>query len=95
MSDDQKVHGPLYFGLPRNEHLTITFNIISLQGNAPSQSLFELSYPFKIEGLFLVPEVLIYCLYDSFIASILCTKKMGFQFWEQMSGEAISGECGG
>ena len=30
------------------------------------------------------PQVLVYCLYDAFIASILCTTKIGFQFWEQM-----------
>ena len=40
--------------------------------------------PFKIEGLFMVPLLLFYCLYDAFIASILCTMKMGFQFWEQI-----------
>ena len=49
-----------------------------------SPSLFELSNPFKIEGLFLVPQVLVYCLNDAFIASILCTTKMGFQFWEHI-----------
>ena len=31
------------------------------------------SYPFKIEGLFLVPQALDYCLYDVIMASILCT----------------------
>ena len=56
---------------------------ISLQDNALSQSLFELSYPFEIV-LFLFPQVLVYYLYDAFIASILCTKKMGFQFWVQI-----------
>ena len=78
--DDQNFLGPLYFGLPGNENLTITFEYISLLGNALVLSLFKLSYPFKIEGLFLVPEVLVYCLYDALIASILCTTKMGFQF---------------
>ena len=34
----------------------LLFNITSLQGNALSPSLFELSYPFKIEGFFLVPQ---------------------------------------
>ena len=34
----------------------LLFNIISLQGNALSAALFELSYPFKIEGIFLVKE---------------------------------------
>ena len=62
----------------------LLFNIISLQGNALSPSLFELSYPFKIEGIFLVPQLLVYCLYDAFIASIVCTTKIEFQFWEQM-----------
>ena len=62
---------------------SLLFNLISLQGNALSPSLLELSYPFKIEGLFLVHQVLVYCLYDALIASILWTTKMGFQFWEQ------------
>ena len=38
----------------------LLFNTISLQGNALSPSLFELSYPFKIEGIFLLPQVLVY-----------------------------------
>ena len=65
---------------------SLIFNIISLQCNALSPSLFELSHPFKIEGVFLVPQVqvLVYWLYDAFIASILYTTKMGFQFWEQI-----------
>ena len=62
------------------------FNLVSLQGNALNPSLIELSYPFKIEGLFLVPQILVYCLYDAFIASILCTTNLGFQFWEQIIG---------
>ena len=49
--DDQKLLSPLYFGLPGNENFAIT-----VQGNAISPSLFELSYPFKIEGLFEVPK---------------------------------------
>ena len=55
----------------------------NLQGNALSPSLFEISYAFKLGGLFLVPQVLVYCLHDAFIASILCTTKLVFQFWEQ------------
>ena len=45
--------------------------------------MLELCYPFKIEGLWLVHQVLVCCLYDALIASILWTTKMGFQFWEQ------------
>ena len=60
------------------------FNIISRQGNAFSPSLFELSYLFKIRGLFLVPQVLVYWLYDTLIASPPCATKMGFLFWEQI-----------
>ena len=30
------------------------------------------------------PPSTIYCLYDAFIASKLCTTKMGFQLWEQI-----------
>ena len=58
--DDQKVLCPLYFGLPGNENLLLLFNIISLQGNALSPSLFQLSLTFKIAGLFLNCQVLVY-----------------------------------
>ena len=89
----QKVLGPLHFGLTGNENLTITF-LYNL--NALNTSLFELSYPFKLEGLFLVPQVLVCCPYDAFIASILCTKKMGFSFGNRYKSEgAISREYGG
>ena len=33
------------------------------------------------------PHVLVYCLYDAFTASILCTTKIGFQFWEQIESQ--------
>ena len=46
----------------------LLFNIITLQDNALSPSLFELSYPFKIEGLFLVPK---YSFTDSMTPSLL------------------------
>ena len=72
----------------------LLFSIISIQGNALlSPSLFELSYPFKID-LFRVPQVLVYCLYDAFIASIVCTTKMRFQFWEQIRRSHIRGIWG-
>ena len=35
----------------------------------------------------MVLQVLVYCLYDAFIASILCTRKMGYQFWEQIEDQ--------
>ena len=60
----------------------LLFNVIFHQGNALRPSLFELNlYPFKIEGIYLVPKVLDYCLYDDLIDFILLTTKMGFQFW--------------
>ena len=43
-------------GHPKDVTTDDNFNIISLQGNALSPSMFKLSYPFKIEGLFLVPK---------------------------------------
>ena len=67
-------------GMIKNFFAPCTSN---LQGNALSPSLFEISYPFKIGGLLLVPQVLVYCFYDAFTASILCTTKLVFQFWEQ------------
>ena len=40
--DDQKVLGPLYFDLPGNEHLTITF-----QNNLPSR---QCTYPISVRA---------------------------------------------
>ena len=79
--DDQKILCPLYFGLP-GEKMTISFQYNLSSRQCTVLTLFEFSYPFII-GPFLVPQVLVYCLYDAFIASILCTTKMEFQFWEQ------------
>ena len=62
---------------------SLIVNIIPFQGTALSPSLFELAYPFQIEVFLLVPQVLVHCLYDAFIASKLCSTKVGFQFWEQ------------
>ena len=62
---------------------SLLFKIIRLQGNTLSPSLLELDYPFQKEVFFLVPQVLIHCLYDAFIASKLCSTKVGFQFREQ------------
>ena len=45
------------------------------------QCLLWIVLNFKV---FLVPKVLVHCLYDAFSASILCTTKMGFQFWKQI-----------
>ena len=55
----------------------LLFNIISLQCNALSPSQFKLSDPFNIEGLFLVPQILVYCLYDAFIAHDDCISVFG------------------
>ena len=71
----------------------LLFNIVYPQRNALSPSLFEICYPFKIDGPFLVPQVLVYCLYDAFIASILCTTKIGFQFLNPHSVAAVIATC--
>ena len=63
---------------------SLLFNIFPLQGNALSPSLFELAYSFQKEVFFLVPQVLVQCLYNAFIALKLCSKKVGFQFWDQI-----------
>ena len=52
-----------------------------LQGN--KNLTITLKSTFKIEGLS-CPQALVYWLYDALIAFILCTTKMGFQFWEQI-----------
>ena len=82
MRDDQKIICPLYFGLPGNKNLTISFQYNLYSRQCISLTLFESSYLFKI-GPFLVHQILVYCLYDAFIASILCTTNMDFIFWEQ------------
>ena len=41
-------------------------------------SLFQLSYPFKIESLFLVHQVLIYCLLGAFIDPYCVTRRWTF-----------------
>ena len=82
--DDQKVLTPLYFGLPGNENLTITFQYNLPLNNALSPSLLKLSYPFKIhvEGIFLAPK---YSFTASMTPSLLpYCMGMGFQFWEQI-----------
>ena len=81
--DDQKVLGPLYFGLPGKENLTITFQYHP----GKTMHLAHLCSSFLITSNrrpFPGPQILGYCLYAAFIASLLCTTKMGFQFWEQI-----------
>ena len=68
------------FRLRGNENMVNTFQYNPLQSNALSPTQFEFAYPFQIEVFFLVPQVLIHCLYDAFIASKLCSTKVGFQF---------------
>ena len=93
----KKVLGLMYFGTyPGMNSLPLLFNIISLHLDALSPSLFQFAYPFKIEVFILVPQVLIYCIYDTFIASEIPTMKVSFQLWEQIEvRRAKSGEYGG
>ena len=92
----KKFLAPCTLGYQGMKIWPLLLNIISLQGNALSPFLFELSYLFKIEGLFLVLPLLVYCIYGAFIASILCITKMVFQFWEQIEARRshISRICG-
>ena len=57
------------------------FNIISLQGKALSLSVRAF---LSLQNRRPFPGPPSTCLYDAFIASILCTTKMGFQFWERI-----------
>ena len=52
----KKFSAPCNSGFQGMKIWPLHFNIISLQCNALSPSLFELSHPFKIEGVFLVPQ---------------------------------------
>ena len=45
--------------------------------------LFQFAYPFKIEAFFLVPQVLINSIYDTFIASKIPAMKVSFQIWNR------------
>ena len=67
-----------YFGLPENGNLTITFQynrplkVMHLAHHCSSFLIPSNRRPFP------GPQLLVYNLYDAFIASILCTTKMGF-----------------
>ena len=70
------------------------FNIISLQGNAFSPSLFELSYRFKIEGLFLatrlLPLWLLHCfhtVYHEDGSSVLGTDRSRQEHYQENVGD--------
>ena len=58
--------------------LPLFLHIISLHFDALSPSLFQSAYHFKIGVFILVPKVLIYCIYDTFIASEIPTTKVRF-----------------
>ena len=58
MRCDQKVLGPSSAsGYQGMKIWSLHFNIIPLQGNALSPSVFLLAYPFQMEVFFLVPQV--------------------------------------
>ena len=62
----------------------LLFNIISIQGNALNPSLFKFFLSLQNRRPFPGPLSNVYGLYVNFIASILYTMKMGFQFWERI-----------
>ena len=69
----------MYFGIPRNQKFATVFNIISLHLDALSPSLSQLVIPSK-QVFTLVPQVLICCIYDTFIVSESPSTKVSFQF---------------
>ena len=64
---------------PWMKSLPLFFNVICLHRDALSPSLFQFAYHFKIEFFILVPQVLIYCIHDTFVASEISTTKVSFQ----------------
>ena len=64
----QKVLSLMYFGYPGMKSLPLFFNIISLNLEALSPSLFQLDYLSKTEVFTRSPK---YCNYDTFIASFI------------------------
>ena len=86
----KKFSAPCTLGYQGIKIWSLLFKNISLQGNALSPPLFQLSYPFKIEGLFPVPQVFVCCLCDIFIP-----QRWDFSFGNRSNSEgAISGEYG-
>ena len=84
---------PLYFGNdPVAEIVPLFLNIISLCLNVISSTLLQFAYLFKIEAFFLVRQVLINNIYESFIASKIPTTEVSFQIWKQKSEGIKSGE---
>ena len=53
---------------PGMKSLPLFFNIISLHLVALSPLLFQFAYPFKTEVFSLDPQILIYYIFDTFIA---------------------------
>ena len=68
------------FGNDRAEIWPLFLNIISLCLDALSQKLFQFAYPFKIEAFFLVPQVLINSIYDTFSAFKFLPGRLVFRF---------------
>ena len=69
---------------PRVEFVPLFLNIVSLCLDVVSPTLFQFAYPFKMEAIFLVPQVLVNSIYDTFIASKIPTTKDSFQIWKQI-----------
>ena len=70
--------------------LPLFFNKVSLHLDAHSPSLFQFAYPFKIEVFVLVPQVLIFCIYDTFIASEIPTTKVSLAFGTDRSQKGLN-----
>ena len=68
------MHSLFLLNSTRMKSLPLFFNIISIHLDALSPSLFQFAYPFKTGVFILVPEVLIYCIYDTFIVSEIPTR---------------------
>ena len=69
----KKFLAPVLWELQRANIVPLFLNIISLCLDALSPTLFQFTYPFKIEAFFLVPLVLLNSTYDTFIASKIPT----------------------
>ena len=94
--DDKKVLGPCTLGMTKSRNCAIISQYSLLCLDAVSQTLFQFAYPFKIESFFLVPQLLINSIYDTFTASKIPTTKLVFRSGNREKSEgAKSGEYGG
>ena len=77
----KKFSAPVLWELSRAETVSLFLNTISLRLDELSPMLFQFANPIIIEAFFLIPQVLVNSIYDTFIASKIPTIKISFHIW--------------